>query len=65
VKSFMRMTLSFGLDETDSGLRDNAIMDVMDGFSRHCERTSEPMKPVQPVRITFILCVGHTYENRD
>jgi len=57
VKSGIRITLSFGFDGLGSGLRERATMAVMDGLSRHWERTSEPMKPVQPVRMNFIVAV--------
>lgn len=57
LKSFMMMTLTRGLLVTASGRfrRDNTTTEVMDGLFRHCWRTSEPMKPVAPLKITFIL----------
>lgn len=30
-------------------------MDVILGLRRHCERISEPIKPVLPVRMNFIV----------
>lgn len=59
LKSFITTTLSFGSWLTDSGSfrRDSAMTEVMVGFRRHCERTSLLIKPVQPVRMNFILVV--------
>jgi hypothetical protein len=56
VKSFMMMTLSFGLPVTLSGRlrRDSTTTEVMDGLFRHWRRVSEPIKPVVPLSITFI-----------
>ena len=56
-KSFTITTLSFGLLVTEGGSsrRESAMMDVMEVFWRHCSRISRPMKPVQPVRMIFIL----------
>lgn len=31
------------------------MIEVIAGWVRSCVRTSEPMKPVEPVRMTFIL----------
>ena len=45
-------------DVEGSGLRVNAMMDVMAGFSRHWARTSQPMKPVQPVSTIFMIDPG-------
>lgn len=57
LKSFIMINLSFGslLTESGSVRRDSATTDVMAGFRIHCERTSLPMNPVQPVRMNFIL----------
>ena len=57
LKSFMIRTFSFGSLLTESGrlLRDSAMIEVMVGLRRHCVRTSLPMKPVQPVRMNFML----------
>jgi hypothetical protein len=57
LKSFMMMTLTLGLLATASGRfrRDNTTTEVKDGLFSHCQRTSEPMKPVAPLKITFIL----------
>lgn len=50
-------TLTFALSDAGGGSsrRESAMMDVMDGFWRHCVRTSRPMKPVEPARIIFII----------
>lgn len=54
-RKLSRMTvLSFGLLRGRSR-RESATMEVMEGFWRHCSRTSRPMKPVEPVRMTFIV----------
>ncbi len=37
------------------GRRVSAMMDVIFGSSRHWARTSLPMKPVTPVRMTFMF----------
>jgi hypothetical protein len=57
LKSFMITNLSLGSLATESGSlrRESATTDVIVGFRRHWERTSLPMKPVQPVRMNFIL----------
>lgn len=56
-KSFTIATLSLGLSTADGGSsrRESAMTDVMDEFLRHCSSTSRPTKPVEPVKITFIL----------
>lgn len=41
------------------------MMDVMDGVEMHWLRTSVPIIPVLPVRITFILGNGLGYDGRD
>lgn len=63
LKSSKITTLSLGLSVTEAGRgrRERATRDVMPGWSRHWERTSWPMKPVEPVRISFMVgdnCVG-------
>lgn len=40
-----------------SGLRESAMMDVMVGFARACIRTSVPMKPLEPLRMSFMSVV--------
>src|ERR1700761_3520814 len=56
-KSFMITTFNFRslLTESGSWRRESGATDVIVGFRRHCERTSLPIKPVQPVRMNFIL----------
>jgi hypothetical protein len=55
-KSSMRTTFSFGLEAKvgGNGFRESAMMDVIEGCERVWVRTSWPMKPVVPVRMTFI-----------
>jgi hypothetical protein len=55
-KSSTRTTFSLGFDAKvgGSGFRESAMMDVIEGCVRACVRTSWPMKPVVPVRMTFI-----------
>jgi hypothetical protein len=57
VKSSMMITLSFGLLVTTSGRfrRDKATTEVIDELFRHCWSASEPMKPVAPLNIIFIV----------
>lgn len=60
--SAMRLTVSLAL-EIGRSRRDSATMEVIEGWARHWERISWPMKPVEPVRMIFILfvymaCVG-------
>ena len=54
------MTSSLGLLVADSGRarRVRTTREVMDGFANAWKRTSPPMKPVAPVRMTFILWVA-------
>jgi hypothetical protein len=56
LKSFKITVFSFGSlrTESGSGRRDSATTDVIVGFRRHCERTSLPMNPVQPVMMNFM-----------
>ena len=53
----MMITLSLGAVLAipgGRGRRDNATIEVIDGFARHCARTARPTQPVQPVRMIFI-----------
>lgn len=48
--------MSFGfVAASGRSRRESAIREVMAGVSRHWFRTSLPMKPVLPKRMTFIL----------
>lgn len=38
--------------------RESTMMDVMVGLTRHWRRVSCPMKPVTPVRMTFIVTLA-------
>lgn len=38
-----------------SSRRESAMTDVIAGLMRHCCRTSLPMNPVLPVRMTFMM----------
>ena len=53
----MMTTLTFALSDAAGGSprRERAMMDVMDGCSRHRVRTSLPMKPVEPARMIFMM----------
>ena len=59
VKSSRMRTLSFG----DCGMlagrarRESAMIEVMAGLERHWRRVTWPMKPVTPVRMTFIVAL--------
>lgn len=54
------ITFNFGSLVSASGRlrRERAITEVMAGFLRHCDSTSPPMKPVEPVTINFIFADG-------
>ena len=67
VKSSRRTTLIFGFEAAwvlGRGRRERMTMEVMRGEERHWERTSEPMKPVAPVRMSFIFLGGWVLEQR-
>jgi hypothetical protein len=50
------ITFSFGDEKSEeSGRRERTIIDVMEGFWRHCWSTALPIMPVDPVRIIFIV----------
>lgn len=65
LKSFMMTIFNFGSLVRASGRlrRESATTEVIAGFRRHCERTSLPTKPVEPVRMNFILRAGVLYFN--
>lgn len=55
-KSARIITWSFGwVMGGDSARRERTMRVVMEGWRRAWRRTSPPMKPVAPVRMTFIL----------
>lgn len=55
-KSARIMTLSFGWEMGgERARRERTMTVVMEGWRRAWRRTSLPMKPVVPVRMTFIL----------
>jgi hypothetical protein len=53
LKSSIITVVSFGF--VGSSRRERAMMDVIAGLMRHCSRTALPMKPVLPVRMTFMM----------
>jgi len=59
VKSERMITLTFGSLVTESGRARRVIQirDVIEGWARAWLRTSLPMKPVEPVSITFIALI--------
>ena len=54
VKSLRTTVLSLGWVRGESR-REREMMEVMAGWARSWVRISEPMKPVEPVRMTFIV----------
>jgi len=40
-----------------SGRRERAMMEVMAGCERHADRTLPPIRPVQPVRMSFMVAL--------
>ena len=57
MKSSRMTTLIFEFEVRVLGRarRERTMMEDILGEARHWERTSEPMKPVAPVRMSFIL----------
>jgi hypothetical protein len=57
VKSFMMITVSLVwlASATGRARRERTMIDVKAGARKHWRRISEPMKPVAPARMSFIL----------
>ena len=62
MKSSTKTVFNFG-SVTGSSRLESATRDVIDGFWRHCRRTSLPMKPLEPARMTFMIAVWVGREN--
>ena len=61
LKSSMIITFAFECEDRFSiGRRERRMREVMDVLSRHWIRISPPMKPVAPVRMTFISSIACT-----